>query len=30
MITAQLAGAKQTIDVGPIFVLDMGPEKPQV
>jgi len=28
-IAAQLAAAKQTIDIGPIFVLDMGPDKPQ-
>jgi len=26
---AQLALQKQTIDIGPIFVLDLGPDKPQ-
>jgi hypothetical protein len=28
-IAAQLAAAKQTIDIGPVFVLDMGPDQPQ-
>ena len=28
-ISLQLAGAKQTLELGPLFVLDLGPNRPK-